>query len=70
MKINDIFENIRKPIRCQNCNKLLLKAKLKSGCSIEIVCDRCKMVNLINLYDRIDNNDKKCYNSESKKEEL
>ena len=68
MKINDIFENIRKPIRCQRCGRLLLKAKLKSGCTIEIVCDRCKTVNLINLYDRIDSKDKKCYNGEKKED--
>lgn len=69
MKINDIFEKLRKQIRCQSCGRLLLKAKLKSGCSLEIMCPRCKNINLINLYDRVDNKNKKCYNNELKKEE-
>ena len=68
MKINKVFEIMRKPIRCQNCDRLLLKAKLKPGCSIEIVCDRCKTVNLINLYDRIDNKINKCYNEEKQED--
>ena len=70
MKINDIFKTIRKPIRCYNCNKLLLMGKLKSGCSLEIKCPRCIRYTLVNIYDKIDNKENMCYNVNSKKEEL
>lgn len=49
MEKEELYKIIRREIRCNNCNKLLMKLKVWGNYSLQIICPRCKCVNEINV---------------------
>lgn len=47
IKLKDFYNKIMSEFRCSECNKLFFKAKLHGDYHIEIVCPRCKSLNVL-----------------------
>lgn len=48
MKIKEYYEKVSTEYRCNNCNRLLLKAKISGDYYCEIKCPRCKNTTIFN----------------------
>lgn len=59
MKIKDYYDKVMQSFRCSNCNKLLFKGKIRGDNHIEIVCGRCKSLNIFDKKVIFDNKKEK-----------
>lgn len=49
MKIKDYYDKVMQQYRCSHCNRLLFKGKIRNNYHLEIICSRCKN---LNIFDR------------------